>query len=80
MPTPEARGSPAAAMAAAQQVGELRFHLGSGRPIVSQPDGVALAGVGDHRPGGMLALALDQVLEQPERDHGVAGGRRADPP
>ena len=33
-------------MAAAQQMRQLAFHLGSGRPIVSQPDGVALAGAG----------------------------------
>jgi hypothetical protein len=33
-------------VAAAQQMRQLAFHLGSGRPIVGQPDRVALAGAG----------------------------------
>jgi hypothetical protein len=36
----------AAAVAAAQQVGELALDLGPGGPVVGQPGGVALAGPG----------------------------------
>jgi hypothetical protein len=53
-----------------------------GRESVLLEPGQVGAGVGavavDHRPGGRLALARDQVAQQGGRDHGVPGGGRAD--
>jgi hypothetical protein len=56
----------AAAMAAAQQVGELALHLGPGRPVVGPPCGIALAGTGRSQLG----------LARTDRDHSTpnAGG------
>ena len=42
-----ADASAAAALAAAQQVGELALDLGSGGPVVSTPAGIALTGAAE---------------------------------
>ena len=47
-------------------------------PWLLQPGQVGAGAIGavaiDHRLGGLLALAWDQVVEQPGRDRRVAGG------
>jgi hypothetical protein len=60
--------SAAAAVAAAQQVGEFAFDLGSGGAVVGQPGGAALAGAGGGQ-GGLLGMDGDD----PSSDAGGAG-------
>jgi hypothetical protein len=56
-----AYASASAAVAAAQQVGELALHLGPGRPVVGPPGRVALAGPG----GGQLCLVRVEATTRP---------------
>ena len=70
---PPHAGAPAA-VAAAQQVGELALDLGPGGPVVGQPGGIALAGTG----GGQVGL-VGMDGDDPAADAAGAGlAQRAD--